>query len=106
MRRRLAVTLIAAMLAAITPTAAAVATSHLEIVYLNVGNGDTALVRGPCGEVGLVDANRGADEEVLAQLDAWGARSDLTWVAVSHYHVDHFFSRRLTSPGGLACTVA
>ncbi|MBW3663591.1 MAG: cell wall-binding repeat-containing protein [Actinobacteria bacterium] len=77
--------------AALTATilAPASATSHLEVVWLAVGQGDAALYRAPCGDVGLVDANAGAADEVLAQLDAWGSRSELRWMSVSHYDADH-----------------
>lgn len=50
--------------------------------------GDSALYEGPCGEVGLIDANRFRDQEVLDALDAIGTRS-LTWISVSHYDSDH-----------------
>lgn len=71
------------------PAGPAAASERFEVVFLSVGQGDAALYRGPCGEVGLIDANRGAVDEVLAQLDAWGPRSALKWGNVSHYDADH-----------------
>lgn len=64
------------------------AAATLQVTFLDVGQGDAALYRGPCGELGLVDANEGARDEVLAALDAAGTRA-LEWISPSHYDADH-----------------
>lgn len=71
------------------PADAPATSPPVQIAFLAVGQGDAGVYRGPCGEVGVVDANRGADDEVLAQIDAWGPRSLLRWLSVSHYDADH-----------------
>ncbi len=71
------------------PAIASAAEGDLEVVFLDAGQGDTVLYRGSCGEVGIIDVNRGADDEVLAQLSAWGATDDVVWMSVSHYDADH-----------------
>jgi beta-lactamase superfamily II metal-dependent hydrolase len=60
----------------------------LRVTFLAVGQGDAALYQGPCGQLGLIDANGGAVDEVLAAMDAAGHRN-LTWVSTSHYDFDH-----------------
>ncbi|MFA9432904.1 S-layer homology domain-containing protein [Egicoccus sp. AB-alg2] len=67
----------------------AIVVGDLEVVYLNHGNGDTAVYRGACGDVGIVDVNVGADGAVLDLLDRWGARDKVRWIAASHMHADH-----------------
>jgi glyoxylase-like metal-dependent hydrolase (beta-lactamase superfamily II) len=88
---------------AVTPAAAS---GTLEVVFLAGGQWDAVLYCGPCGDVGLVDAGAGSDDEILAQLDAWGARDRLKWASVSHYDADHLFSRRAAPLGAVSCDVA
>lgn len=71
---------------AVAPASAA--DGELEVTFLDVGQGDAALYRGPCGEVGLVDAGDGARDAVLGALDARGSRA-LQWISPSHYDADH-----------------
>jgi len=61
---------------------------QLTIVQVAVRQGDAALVRGPCGEIGLIDTNRHCSAEVLAVLDEMGSRA-LEWISISHYDADH-----------------
>ena len=61
---------------------------ELTIMFIAVRQGDAALYQGPCGEVGLIDANRFRSIEVLAAMDSLGGR-DLAWVSSSHYDADH-----------------
>src|SRR5690606_1980849 len=58
------------------------------IHFLDVRQGDAALYVGACGEIGLVDANRYRENEILAALDRIGSRN-LKWIVVSHYDADH-----------------
>jgi hypothetical protein len=59
-----------AMLAGVQPASGATAAAGLEVVFLEAAHGDTVLYRGPCGEVGLIDATRGAVDEDLTHIDA------------------------------------
>lgn len=61
----------------------------LAIWALSVGQGDATLLRGPCGDFGLVDANNTSAPKVLATLDANGGRGRLAWISPSHYDADH-----------------
>ncbi len=70
-------------------TTAAAAEGELEVVFLDAGQGDTVLYRRAYSEVEIIDVNRGADDEVLAQLSPWGAADDVVWMSVSHYGADH-----------------
>jgi beta-lactamase superfamily II metal-dependent hydrolase len=60
----------------------------LTVVFVAVRQGDAALYKGACGEVGLIDTNRFRSAEVLAVMDELGSRT-LKWVSVSHYDADH-----------------
>lgn len=57
-------------------------------VFVAVRQGDAALYLGSCGEMGLIDANRFRDAEILEAMDDLGSR-DLEWISVSHYDADH-----------------
>jgi beta-lactamase superfamily II metal-dependent hydrolase len=72
------------------PTAARaqVFDDELTIVQVAVRQGDAAVFRGPCGELGVIDTNRHRSAEVLQVLDEMGSRT-LEWVSVSHYDADH-----------------
>lgn len=67
---------------------AAAQTPGLSIWFVAFGQGDAAVYRGPCGEVGIVDAGGGSADEIVAVLDAIGSRS-VTWIAPSHGDADH-----------------
>lgn len=58
---------------------------QLEVTFFAVGQGDSALYRGPCGELGLIDANSAAVAPVVAAV---GGRP-LKWISTSHYDADH-----------------
>ncbi|MGH9278667.1 MAG: ComEC/Rec2 family competence protein, partial [Acidimicrobiales bacterium] len=58
---------------------------QLEVTFFDVGQGDAALYRGPCGELGAIDANPRAVGPIRAALDG----RPLKWFAASHYHRDH-----------------
>lgn len=63
-------------------------TGRLTVTFLDVGQGDSALYEGPCGELGIVDVNRGAASTVLRALDEAGTRK-VRWISTSHYDADH-----------------
>lgn len=76
---------------AVTPARQAGAQSaggQLSVTFAAVDNGDGAVYRGPCGELGVFDTPRTKEHRILAVLDAYGSR-DLAWLATSHYHHDH-----------------
>ncbi len=60
--------------------------SALELIFLDVGQGDAAIIRSPEGKVALVDAGRGVD--VLALLRKHGITS-IDIAIASHAHADH-----------------
>lgn len=89
MRFPLAALLAAALVAPVSfASPASAAAGELEVVQLNVGQGDSSLFRAPCGEVGMIDAGTGSADDVADQLSAWGV-SVMDWAAVTHYHDDH-----------------
>ena len=57
-----------------------------EIIFLDVGQGDAAVVRSPEGKVALVDSGRGAD--ILESLRRHGIDS-IDIAIASHPHADH-----------------
>ncbi len=62
---------------------------HLEIYMLDVGQGDSFLIRTPEGKYGLVDGGRGsAVAEQLAQVMPFGTR-DLEFILATHPDADH-----------------
>lgn len=86
MRLRLALPALAGLLLAPALYAApAAAAGDLTVMQLAVGQNDAAVFRGPCGEIGVLDAGDGSADEVAAALGA----STPTWLAVSHYNSDH-----------------
>jgi beta-lactamase superfamily II metal-dependent hydrolase len=57
-------------------------------MFVAVRQGDSAVFKGACGEMGVIDANRFRTDEILAAMDQLGSRS-LKWMAVTHYDADH-----------------
>ena len=108
--RRLASPLIAALaLIGLLPAPARIGvqeTGEFVFVQVAVRQGDAAVLRGPCGELGLIDTNQFRSAEVLAVLDSLGSR-ELKWIAVSHYDVDHLggIVDVATAPGASVETV-
>lgn len=58
-----------------------------EITFLDVGQGDAALLRGPSGETVLVDG--GPDAEILAEALARRGVHRIDLLVISHRHADH-----------------
>lgn len=87
---RLAAILCLALIGFVLEGAPATARSpdELSITFAAVGQGDGAVYRGPCGEIGVFDTPKFREREILAVLDGYGSR-DLAWLAASHYHIDH-----------------
>ncbi len=94
--RRLFAALLAAGLALVlaTPAAAVTATGRLQIIQLDVGQGDGAVIISPLGEVAMVDngvytnPTPACGVKVLAQLQALGV-THVKHHFASHYHSDH-----------------
>lgn len=83
--------LTAGSLAALAPSAAKAAEpGTLEIVFPELTSGDAAIYRGPCGDVGLIDASQSeANREAIADTIRSLGASSLAWIVVSHYDKDH-----------------
>jgi beta-lactamase superfamily II metal-dependent hydrolase len=89
----LAVALAFAASLAVTPPAGAVtANGRLQIIHLDVGQGDGAVIISPLGQVVMIDEGESTSNAmgmtVLAQLQALGV-THVTHHFVSHYHQDH-----------------
>jgi beta-lactamase superfamily II metal-dependent hydrolase len=62
---------------------------ELEIVVPALGWGDAAVYRGPCGEIGLIDASMTKKSRAILE-DVISKRGDrFRWIVVSHYDKDH-----------------
>jgi len=70
----------------LSSAAAAQTPNHVEIIFLDVGQGDAAVIRSPEGTVALIDA--GPNEGILQHLERHGI--EVVDVAIaSHAHADH-----------------
>ncbi len=67
---------------------------HLDVMFVDVGQGDAALIRGPCGTAVLVDTGNGTElsssgaETVYNATRVLGVRK-LDAIVISHPHSDH-----------------
>ena len=75
-----------------TPAGAVTANGRLQIIHLDVGQGDGAVIITPLGQVVMIDEGRPATPAmgvtVLAQLQALGV-THVDHHFASHYHSDH-----------------
>ena len=65
--------------------------AELSVVFLDVGQGDSILIHAPNGQVMLIDGGRSiqlANQEILPQINAWGARQ-VDVLVVTHPDADH-----------------
>lgn len=90
-----AATLLAFSLAAqASPAAAVTATGRLQIIHLDVGQGDGAVIISPLGQVAMIDNGVSTNPtpangvKVAAQLQALGV-THVDHHFASHYHADH-----------------
>lgn len=97
LRTRLTVILLSAMLSVTLIHAAGGHSSRLRIVFLDVGQGDAALVMCPGGETLLVDAgppgrNGGASagKSVIVPCLRWFGVGSLDRILLTHLHDDHY----------------
>jgi beta-lactamase superfamily II metal-dependent hydrolase len=88
----------AALVAAILLISASAASAAvLEIVHIDVGQGDSTLIRGPNGTAVLIDGGGGAcntghpKDNIYAVLDAYGITQEhpLDYILLTHYDQDH-----------------
>ena len=74
------------------PASAVTANGRLQIIHLDVGQGDGAVIISPLGQVVMIDEGDAVTNAmgvtVLAQLQALGV-THVTHHFVSHYHQDH-----------------
>jgi beta-lactamase superfamily II metal-dependent hydrolase len=95
-RRLFAALLVATLaLASATPAAAVTATGRLQVIHLDAGQGDAAIIISPLGEVAMVDAGTPTSTDmpaigltILQQLQALGVTT-IKHYFQSHYHSDH-----------------
>ncbi len=91
---RLALLLATLALVLAVPAAAVTATGRLQIIQLDVGQGDGAVIISPLGEVAMVDngvytnPTPASGVKVLGQLQALGV-THVKHHFASHYHADH-----------------
>lgn len=64
------------------------AASVFTVTFVDVGQGDAAIYRGSCGDIGVVDIPDGKAGVVADHLSPFPNPS-VKWVAASHYHDDH-----------------
>ncbi len=84
---------LALLLACVAPAGAVTANGRLQIIHLDVGQGDGALIISPLGQVVLIDEGQGglsnaSGVTVLNQLLALGV-THVDYHFASHYHSDH-----------------
>lgn len=66
----------------------AFSTDSLEIRFVDVGQGDAAVYRGTCGEIGVIDVASGGAESVAEEIRSMGGET-VKWLSASHYDADH-----------------
>ena len=84
----------------VTPADAVTPNGRLQIIHLNVGQGDAAVIISPLGQVVMIDD--GQSSLITAQIQALGV-THVDHHFASHYHADHikYFST-IFAPGGVA----
>jgi beta-lactamase superfamily II metal-dependent hydrolase len=75
----------------ITPPPPPAGRAEMNVVFLDVGQGDSILIRAPDGQVMLIDGGRSmslANSLIIPQITAWGA-SQVDVLVVTHPDADH-----------------
>ncbi len=82
-------------LASAAPAAAVTATGRLQVIHLDAGQGDAAIIISPLGEVAMIDNGTSSSSDmpaigltILQQVQALGVTTIKHHFA-SHYHADH-----------------
>ncbi len=86
-RRVLTLTFAGALAVTLAASAWAVRPNGLTCVFLDVGQGDGALLRAPDGRVHLIDTGARDTSALLGAVSAYGSR--IATVFISHPHDDH-----------------
>ena len=96
-RTALSASLLALMLFAPRPAAAVTANGRLQVIHLDVGQGDGALIISPLGQVVMIDdglqnnPTPANGKKVTVQLQELGV-THVDYHFASHYHADHIGS--------------
>lgn len=75
----------------ITPPPPPAGRAEMNVVFLDVGQGDSILIKAPDGQVMLIDGGRSislANSLIIPQINAWGA-SQVDVLVVTHPDADH-----------------
>jgi len=70
------------------PIEMAAAATPFSVTFVDVGQGDGAIYRGPCGEIGILDINDGQASTIADHLTPF-PNPNVKWVTASHYDADH-----------------
>ena len=75
----------------ITPPPPPAGRAEMEVAFLDVGQGDSILIKAPNGQIMLIDGGRSinlANNLIIPQIKAWGA-SQVDVMVVTHPDADH-----------------
>ncbi len=75
----------------ITPPPPPSGRAEMSVAFLDVGQGDSILIKAPNGQIMLIDGGRSmnlANTVIIPQLNAWGA-SEVDVMVVTHPDADH-----------------
>lgn len=77
-------------LLALTPATAGVATPPLRVDFIDVGQGDAALITSPTGKTVLIDGGPTVSSAALVSFLRGRVHGPLDLIVLTHRHADHF----------------